>query len=157
MFRATDCFRAALEEVLEKRKKTLKQKDLAKSVGIQPSSLSDYKRGWTKAKDKDGKEAIKEKNLGEDVRERIAEEVGLGCPEMLIRGRDILNPTFESDADEVEMIYMIQRFERLMAEQTKALQAVVAGISALQEEMSDLKKEWPPLGQPGGPRAGGKK
>ena len=78
---SNDCFIAALKKELKKQGRGVKKK-LAASVGVSPNHLSDI--------------LAQRKNAGQNLKERIAESLGLSFEEMLVLGRrNIENRTNE--------------------------------------------------------------
>lgn len=81
---SNDCFIAALQKELKTQGRGAK-KDLASSVGVSPNHLSDI--------------LALRKNAGQNLKERIADNLGVSFEEMLVLGRRIIEERADAGGD----------------------------------------------------------
>jgi len=81
---SNDCFIAALRKELKKQGRGAK-KELASGVGVSPNHLSDI--------------LALRKNAGQNLKERIADNLGVSFEDMLVLGRRILEERADAVAD----------------------------------------------------------
>ncbi|MGB3209286.1 MAG: hypothetical protein WBB19_01130 [Desulforhopalus sp.] len=141
---SNDCFIAALQKELKEQGRGAKKK-LAASVDVSPNHLSDI--------------LALRKNAGQNLKERIADNLGISFEEMLVLGRRIIegwedeggNNVSGSDSSKddrggmeqksIRMNDLLAMAARVLESKTPYRQALISNITAYHQAMDMTDKE----------------